>query len=133
MPLLSFEDVSIAFGLDTLLERASFQIDAGERVCLIGRNGAGKSTLLKLVDGELTPDGGKIWRQPGLRIARLSQELPEDADATVFDVVAEGLAGVGTAARRVPPRLARRRRTTLPCCGASSSSSTSSTRRTAGA
>ena len=95
MPLLSFEDVSIAFGLETLLERASFQIDAGERACLIGRNGAGKSTLLKLVDGELTPDGGKIWRQPGLRIARLSQELPDAADATVFDVVAEGVAGVG--------------------------------------
>ena len=95
MPLLSFEDVSIAFGLESLLERASFQIDAGERVCLIGRNGAGKSTLLKLVDGELAPDGGKIWRQPGLRIARLSQELPDAADATVFDVVAEGLAGVG--------------------------------------
>ncbi len=95
MPLLSFEDVSIAFGLESLLERASFQIDAGERVCLIGRNGAGKSTLLKLVDGELAPDGGKIWRQPGLRIARLSQELPDAADATVFDVVAEGLAEVG--------------------------------------
>ena len=95
MPLLSFEDVSIAFGLETLLERASFQIDAGERACLIGSNGAGKSTLLKLVDGELTPDGGKLWRQPGLRIARLSQELPDAADATVFDVVAEGLAGVG--------------------------------------
>jgi ATP-binding cassette subfamily F protein uup len=95
MPLLSFEDVSIAFGLETLLERASFQIDAGERACLIGRNGAGKSTLLKLVDGELTPDGGKIWRQPGLRIARLSQELPEAGGATVFDMVAEGVAGVG--------------------------------------
>ncbi|HEY8155767.1 MAG TPA: ATP-binding cassette domain-containing protein [Myxococcota bacterium] len=95
MPLLSFEDVSIAFGLETLLERASFQIDAGERACLIGRNGAGKSTLLKLVEGELTPDGGKIWRQPGLRIARLSQELPEAGGATVFDMVAEGVAGVG--------------------------------------
>ncbi len=95
MPLLSFEDVSIAFGLESLLERASFQIDAGERACLIGRNGAGKSTLLKLVDGELTPDGGKLWRQPGLRIARLSQELPDAPDASVFDVVAEGLAGVG--------------------------------------
>ena len=47
MPLLRFDRVSISFGRHALLEEASFQIDAGERVCLIGRNGAGKSTLLK--------------------------------------------------------------------------------------
>jgi len=95
MPLLSFENVSIAFGLEPLLEDASFQIDAGERVCLIGRNGAGKSTLLKIVDGEIAPDAGTIWRQPGLRVARLSQELPSDEGASVFDVVADGLAETG--------------------------------------
>ena len=53
MPLLSFDHVSIAFGLDKLLDAARFQIDAGERICLIGRNGTGKSTLLKLCAGEL--------------------------------------------------------------------------------
>lgn len=95
MPLLTFDGVSIAFGLEPLLEQASFQIDAGERVCLIGRNGTGKSTLLKIVDGEIVPDAGTLWRQPGLRIARLSQELPGDDEATVFDVVAEGLAELG--------------------------------------
>jgi ATP-binding cassette subfamily F protein uup len=95
MPLLSFDQVSIAFGLEPLLDGATFQIDAGERVCLIGRNGAGKSTLLKLADGEVAPDGGEIWRAPGLRIARLSQELPFDDDATIFDVVAGGLAEAG--------------------------------------
>jgi ATP-binding cassette subfamily F protein uup len=95
MPLLGFEDVGVAFGQDPLLEHASFQIDAGERVCLIGRNGAGKSTLLRIVDGELAPDTGAVWRQPGLRIGRLSQELPADTAATVFDVVAEGLADTG--------------------------------------
>ncbi len=95
MPLLSLENVSISFGRHALLDGASFQIDAGERVCLIGRNGAGKSTLLKIVDEEVMPDAGGIWRQPGLSIARLSQELPFEDDATVFDVVAGGLADVG--------------------------------------
>jgi ATP-binding cassette subfamily F protein uup len=95
MPLLSFERVSIAYGREPLLENASFQIEAGERVCLIGRNGAGKSTLLKLVDGEALPDGGEIWRAPGLRVARLAQDLPEDEHTTVYDAVAEGLAEVG--------------------------------------
>ncbi len=95
MPLVSFDRISIAFGLQPLLEDASFQIDAGERVCLIGRNGSGKSTLLKLVDGEASPDAGEIWRQPGLAIARLAQDLPEADEASVYDVVAHGLAEVG--------------------------------------
>jgi ATP-binding cassette subfamily F protein uup len=93
--LLSFENVSIAFGPHPLLDGANFQIDAGERVCLIGRNGVGKSTLLKIVDGEVVPDAGEVWRQPGLAIARLSQDLPGRAEASVFDVVAEGLAQTG--------------------------------------
>ena len=95
MPLLTLENLSISFGRDALLERASFQIDAGERVCLIGRNGAGKSTLLKIVEGDVVPDAGDIWRKPGLSVARLSQDLPEDQEATVFDVVATGLADTG--------------------------------------
>jgi len=88
MPLISFNDVSVSFGRQPLLEHASLQIDPGERICLIGRNGAGKSTLLKVVDGEIVPDAGELWRQPGLAIARLSQDLPREEDATVFDVVA---------------------------------------------
>ena len=95
MPLLSFASVSIAFGPDALLENASFQIDPGERVCLIGRNGAGKSTLLKLAEGSIQPDDGEIWRQPALRIAQLSQELIASETDTVFDVVAGGLQEIG--------------------------------------
>ena len=95
MPLLSFDRVSIAFGQAPLLEDASFTIEAGERIGLIGRNGAGKSTLLQLVDGAATPDAGEVWRQPGLRIARLAQDLPDDAETTVYDAVAEGLSDAG--------------------------------------
>jgi ATP-binding cassette subfamily F protein uup len=95
MPLFSFEKVSIAFGLAPVLEAASFQLDAGERVCLIGRNGEGKSTLLKLVAGEILPDTGAIWRQPGLRIGSLAQSLPEAETASVFETVASGLPDSG--------------------------------------
>jgi ATP-binding cassette subfamily F protein uup len=95
MPLLSFDRVSIAFGQAPLLEDVSFTIEAGERIGLIGRNGSGKSTLLQLVDGAATPDAGEVWRQPGLRIARLAQDLPDDAETTVYDAVAEGLSDAG--------------------------------------
>ena len=95
MPLLSLAKVSVAFGLHNLLEGADFQIDARERVCLIGRNGAGKSTLLNMIAGEIQADAGEVWRQPGLRMACLSQELPEDDSATVFQVVASGLEDLG--------------------------------------
>jgi ATP-binding cassette subfamily F protein uup len=94
MPLISFDSVSMAFGPEPLLDHASFQIDASERVCLIGRNGAGKSTLLKIADGELTPDSGEVWRQPGLRVAQLAQELFVSEAASVFDVVAGGLSEI---------------------------------------
>jgi ATP-binding cassette subfamily F protein uup len=95
MPLVGFENLSTSFGLEPLLDHASFRIDAGERVCLIGRNGAGKSTLLKIIEGGIQPDAGTVWRQPRLKIARLAQDLPDDAEATVFDVVADGLADIG--------------------------------------
>ena len=87
MPLLTLDRLSHSYGHQPLLDDASLQIEAGERVCLIGRNGAGKSTLLRIVDGEVVPDVGEVWRQPGLVVARLAQDLAVDDDATVFDVV----------------------------------------------
>ena len=95
MSLIRFEALSLSFGQAPILEDASFQIDPEERVCLIGRNGAGKSTLLKLVQGEIQAEVGDVWRQPGLSIASLAQDLPEESDTPVYDFVAEGLAEVG--------------------------------------
>ncbi len=96
MPLLSFDHVSMAFGAEKLLENAELKLDPGERVCLIGRNGTGKTTLLRVLSGELQADSGDIWRQPGLRVATLAQELPADTTATAFEIVASGLEGLGT-------------------------------------
>jgi ATP-binding cassette subfamily F protein uup len=95
MTLLKFTDVSLAYGATPLLEQVSWQVARGERVCIIGRNGTGKSSMLRLVKGEQAPDDGEIWRAPSLKIGELPQELPRADERTVFDVVAEGLAGVG--------------------------------------
>ncbi len=95
MPLISLDHVSIAHGHLPLLDDASLQIEPRERVSVIGRNGTGKSTLLQIISGDQLPDAGSVWRQPGLRIARLVQDVPLSADRPVFDVVAEGLGDLG--------------------------------------
>ena len=95
MPLVSLTRVTTAFGHTPLLDAASIEIDAGERVAVIGRNGTGKSTLLSILNGDLVPDAGQVWRAPGLESARLDQEVPLVSDRDVFDVVADGLGPPG--------------------------------------
>jgi ABC transport system ATP-binding/permease protein len=95
LPLLSLDRVSLSFGHLPLFEDASLRIEAGERICLIGRNGTGKSSLLKVISGEVPPDAGLVWRTPGLRVSRLDQDVPGAADRTVFDEVAAGLGELG--------------------------------------
>src|SRR5215471_7972729 len=96
MPLISIDRISVAFGYLPLLDEVSLQIEPRERVCVIGRNGTGKSTLLRVLSGDLAPDRGSIWLQPGLRRARLEQDVPLSSDLTVFDAVAEGLGEIRT-------------------------------------
>jgi len=90
VPLVSLDRVSIAFGHLPLLDGVALQIDRRERVSVIGRNGTGKSTLLRIVNGDLQPDAGTVWRQPALKTARLDQDVSLAAHRSVFDVVAEG-------------------------------------------
>ena len=63
---------------------------------MVGRNGAGKSTLLRLIAGEIRADDGEVRYSEGLRVARLTQEVPQDLAGSVFDVVAGGLGDVGS-------------------------------------
>jgi ATP-binding cassette subfamily F protein uup len=89
VPLVSFDMVSIAYGHQPLLDDVALRIEPRERIAVIGRNGTGKSTLLKIISGEVPPDAGAVWRQPGVRIARLEQDVPLAANLPVFDVVAD--------------------------------------------
>ncbi|MDJ0750087.1 MAG: ATP-binding cassette domain-containing protein [Woeseiaceae bacterium] len=91
MSLLRFDDICLEFGEQLILRDAEFSIDAGERVCLIGRNGAGKSTTLKLIMRTLEPDRGEITARNDLIVSQLEQTLPEAMDQPVIDVIRDGL------------------------------------------
>ena len=84
MPLLTLEKICLAFGHHALLDHVDLQLDAGERIGLIGRNGGGKSSLLRIVAGETKPDDGKIWRAPGLKLAYVSRNRRWTRQLTVF-------------------------------------------------
>ncbi|MFQ6405259.1 ATP-binding cassette domain-containing protein [Methylophilus sp. 'Pure River'] len=91
MPHITLDNASLAFGHHALLAQASFQLDPGERVGLIGRNGAGKSSLLKAIAGTIKLDDGTVWRAPNVRVVYVPQEPELDKAHTVFEAVAEGL------------------------------------------
>jgi len=95
MPLIRLDNISLAYGDQPLLAHVDFQVDAGERVCLVGRNGTGKTTLFRVITGAAAPDDGEIWRMETLRVAHLEQEVPPDTEQTIFEVVAGGLGELG--------------------------------------
>ena len=95
MALLRINDLSIAFGVHRLLERASLVIESGERIGLLGRNGEGKSTLLKILTRDINPDEGDIQGLDQIRVARLEQAPNLSSSHTVFETVASGLGEIG--------------------------------------
>lgn len=87
MPILSAQNILLRFGGPPLLDNVSFDIEAGDRICLVGRNGEGKSTLLKILTGEMEMNSGDIVKKSGLKISRMIQEIPAHLEGTVRDVV----------------------------------------------
>jgi ATP-binding cassette subfamily F protein uup len=91
MPLLQLRQITLKYGAAPLLDEIDFQVEAGERICLLGRNGAGKTSLMRLITGEETPNSGEIIRSDASVIRRLIQEVPQDITGTVLDVMHRGL------------------------------------------
>lgn len=87
MPLLTLDAISLAYGMQPLLDQAAMTVEQGERICLLGRNGQGKSTLLRIVSGEIQPDGGVVRLDDGAVLSVLPQNLPVDDQRTAYEVV----------------------------------------------
>ena len=92
MAVLSLTNAHLAFGHVPLLDGANFSLETGDRVGLIGRNGTGKSSMLKVLAGLEKLDDGLLQLEKGLTSVYVPQEPELRAEATIFDVVSEGVA-----------------------------------------
>src|SRR5882672_494759 len=59
-PYIEFREVSKSFGTNLVLDRVSFDVQAGETVCILGRSGVGKSVALRHIMGFMKPDSGRV-------------------------------------------------------------------------
>ena len=73
MIILSANSISKIYGTDVIIDKASFHVNAGDKVGIVGRNGAGKTTLLNMLTGELGIDEGEFFVSQSTRIGYLKQ------------------------------------------------------------
>lgn len=90
-PILKLDDIFLTFGGAPLLAGANFQVEPGDRICLVGRNGSGKSTLMKIAAGLAEAQSGEIFRHPSATIRYLHQAPDFDGYDTVQAYAEAGL------------------------------------------
>ena len=90
MNIINIEHISKIFGEKVIFEDASFGIQQGDKIGIVGINGTGKSTVLRMIAGEEEPDQGQIIRQNGLKIAYLPQNPHFPKGASVASYVLSG-------------------------------------------
>ena len=92
MALVHLDDLTIAYRGPPLLDGVTRQIEAGQRIGLLGRNGSGKTTLLRMLSGQEQPDRGRCSVAPGVQVAYLPQEVPQGVAGSARAIVREALA-----------------------------------------
>src|SRR5580765_2719897 len=83
--LFRLSDIHKSYAAQDVLRGASFQINPGEHVGLVGRNGAGKTTIFRLVTNDESPDSGEVVRARGLKLGLLDQHVHFEKGATVHE------------------------------------------------
>ena len=90
-PRLFLRGIDYSLGVNPLLTGAEISVSPGERIALVGRNGSGKSTLLRIAAGQIVPDKGERFVQPGLNMAYLEQAPDFSGFATALEYAAQDL------------------------------------------
>lgn len=85
MILLQAEHIEKTYGVETILQDISLQVQTGERVGLVGVNGAGKSTLMKILSGELSYDSGTVRIPKDVSIGYLAQNGGLESERSIWD------------------------------------------------
>lgn len=89
--LLSVQNAEIRYGDKLLFQDLTFNIQEGDKICLVGKNGAGKTTLMNVIRGLRDLDEGERWQLQGLQVGYLQQDVAPLEGQTVFDFVFEEL------------------------------------------
>jgi ABC transport system ATP-binding/permease protein len=97
MSLVTLRNLSLRFRGPPLLDDVTCHVEAGQRIGLLGRNGAGKTSLMRLLAGAIQPDAGEVAFAPGVTVALLQQDVPQDVAGAVHEIVASGLPPTGAA------------------------------------
>ena len=88
MILLTVQNVTKAFGLNTVLRDVSLTVKENQRMGLVGVNGSGKSTLMSIIAGQSQPDSGTVSLMKGARVGLLTQQADITSDLSVVDELA---------------------------------------------
>jgi ATPase subunit of ABC transporter with duplicated ATPase domains len=94
--MISFSRISKQYGRQLLFVDASFQLNPGEKVGLVGPNGSGKTTLFRMIVGEESPDDGDVTMPKKLSVGYFRQDVEEMAGRSVLDEVIAGSGRLGT-------------------------------------
>ena len=94
--MVSFNKVSKQYGKQILFVEASFQLNPGEKVGLVGPNGSGKTTLFRMIVGEEAPDEGDVSVPKKLSVGYFKQDVEEMSGRSVLDETIAGSGRVGT-------------------------------------
>ena len=87
MSLLTVEKLSHGFGDRAIFENASFQLNKGDKIGLIGVNGEGKSTFMQIITGKMMPDEGKIEWAKNVKVGYLDQHAVLEKGMTIESVL----------------------------------------------
>jgi ABC transport system ATP-binding/permease protein len=85
MHYASAENISKSFGIRTLFENISLNIEEGDKMAFVARNGTGKSTLLRIMAGLDTADSGTVWVHKDVQVTMLQQETAFDGNKSIWD------------------------------------------------